>query len=149
MERSTILELKKQLERLTLERLRKETAKIILSDRLIIERKQAELRSGSSSVQGEIIGYYKSESYKAFKQSINPYANGTVDLILTGSTKDNLKVISLGEGEFALESTDSKWAGLVERYGDNITRINIRSFEGLEKLTYAPLLIERMLQIMK
>jgi hypothetical protein len=149
MEKLTILELKKKLERLTLPRIRSETAKIILKDRLIIQRKQDELKSGSSSKEGEIIGEYASESYAIFKERKNPLAGGTVDLILTGSTKNNLKVISLGNGEFELESTDIKWNSLVEKYGDNITLINFRIFNGLQQTEYAPKLMERLRQIMK
>lgn len=83
------------------------------------------------------------------KQSSNPLAGGTVDLILTGSTIKNLQVVSLGNGEFYLYSTDHKWEGLVEKYGKQIQYVNQEYFEGLQKHNYAPLLIERMREIIR
>ena len=79
----------------------------------------------------------------------NPLAGGTVDLILTGSTIRHLQVVSLGNGEFYLYSTDSKWPDLIAKYGKQIQYINADFFKGLQVNDYAPKLMERLRQIMK
>lgn len=89
------------------------------------------------------------QEYRLFKLSINPLAGGTVDLILTGSTIKHLQVVSLGNGEFELYSTDHKWPDLVAKYGNQITKINSEFFKGLQKHEYAPKLIERMREIIR
>jgi hypothetical protein len=98
---------------------------------------------------GGVIGYYRNPEYQMMKQQANPLAGGTVDLILTGSTIKHLQVVSLGNGEFYLYSTDAKWIGLVEKYGKQIQYINKEYFQGLQVNEYAPKLIERLTQLMK
>jgi hypothetical protein len=148
MEKLTILELKKKLERLTLPRIRSETAKIIRETPELVFRKQDEFRQGENP-DGGVIGYYRNPEYQMMKMASNPLAGGTVDLILTGSTIRHLQVVSLGNGEFYLYSTDSKWPDLISKYGKQIQYINSDFFKGLQKNDYAPKLMERLRQIMK
>lgn len=148
MEKSTIAELIKKLERLSLPRLRKETEKIVRNTPYLVFRKQDEFRQGENP-DGGVIGYYRNAAYKMMKQQANPLAGGTVDLILTGSTIKNMQVVSLGNGEFYLYSTDYKWPSLIKKYGKQIQFINDEYFEGLQKNNYAPLLIDRMREIIK
>lgn len=148
MEKSTIYGLIKKLEKLTLPKLRSETEKIVKGTPYLVFRKQDEFRHGENP-DGGVIGYYRNPEYRMMKQSSNPLAGGTVDLILTGSTIKNLQVVSLGNGEFYLYSTDHKWEGLVEKYGKQIQYVNQEYFEGLQKHNYAPLLIERMREIIR
>ena len=152
MEKLTLLELKNKLDRLTLTRLRRETEKIIRSSPSLVFRKQDEFRQGENP-DGTTIGEYSrspmGQEYRLFKLSLNPLAGGTVDLILTGSTIKNLQVVSLGSGEFYLYSTDPKWPSLVEKYGNQIIRINKEHFNGLQKHEYSHALISRMREIMR
>lgn len=148
MERSTLKELIQKLERLTLPRLRRETEKIIRSNPELIFRKQDEFRHGQRP-DGSIIGYYRNPEYQAMKQAANPMAGGTVDLILTGSTIGHLVVVPLGNGEFELYSTDYKWPALLKKYGGDLKLINKEHFIGLQQHEYAPLLTERMREIIK
>lgn len=148
MERSTIKELLKKLDRLTLQRIEKETEKIIKKDPSLLNRKKAEFREGKNP-DGSDIGDYKSQEYRLFKMAMNPFADGHVDLFLTGSTWEKLRVVPLGNGGFVLESTDYKWGKLIEKYGEQIELIDVGTFEQIQKNNYAPQLIERMRQIMK
>lgn len=148
MERSTILELKKKLDRLTLPRIRKETEKIVKGTPDLVFAKQDEFKHGKNP-DGGVIGYYRNEEYKLMKAMANPLAGGTVDLILTGSTIKHLQVVSLGNGEFYLYSTDHKWPALIKKYGKQIQYISGEHFKGLQKNDYAPLLVERLRQIIK
>ena len=147
MEKLTLHQLNDKLKRLTLPKIRLETEKIIRNNPQLVFRKQDEFRHGENP-DGSTIGLYRSEEYRMMKQQMNPLAGGTVDLILTGSTIKNLQVVSLGNGEFKLYSTDHKWNDLVAKYGKQIEVISLKHFEGLQKHDYAPLLIERLRQIM-
>lgn len=148
MEKSTIQELLKKLDKLTLPRIRSETEKIVKKDPSLLNRKRAEFREGLNP-DGSNIGDYRNEEYRLFKMSMNPFADGHVDLFLTGATSRGLHVVSLGNGEFLLESTDYKWGKLIEKYGEQIEAISPEMFEKIQKNNYAPLLIERMRQIIK
>ena len=130
MKKLTLGDLKSGLERLTLKVLEKEVETIILKDDEIIFQKQDEFEVGQNP-DGTAIGEYKDEDYRLFKMQINPLAGGKVDLILTGSTKSKLRVKALGNGEFILWSEDWKWPMLVEKYGQQITKISKRKFEEL------------------
>jgi len=146
MERLSMGSLKSKLKKLTKPILKKETETIILRDREIVKRKKAELKGGVRP-SGAIIGTYRSERYRLFKLQLNPLARGNVDLILTGSTKDQLYLVSLKDGSFTFESADPKWKGLVEKYGEEVKGINADVFRGLQQTRYAPELIQRMREI--
>lgn len=146
MQRSTLEGLKRKLEKLTLGKIRQETEKIIKKDPSLLNRKRAEFREGKNP-DGSNIGDYRSEEYRLFKLNMNPFADGHVDLFLTGSTWERLRVISLGNGEYLLESTDPKWGRLIEKYGEQIELISPEVFERIQKNNYAPQLIERLQKI--
>lgn len=139
-------ELKRRLRKLSKKTLQKETEKIILKDEEVVKRKKAELRGGVRPT-GQIIGEYRSESYRLFKLNKNPLAGGKVDLILTGSTKDKLYLVSVTDGRFTFESADPKWQGLVEKYGEEIKGVNADVFRGFQQTIYAPELVEKMKEI--
>ena len=68
---------------------------------------------------GEIGQYSKSQlgqSYRAFKLNKNPSARGTVDLILTGSLSNKLKIRKLGS-LFEVVSLDYKFKAIGGKYG--------------------------------
>lgn len=143
MQKSNLGKLKRQLLKLPLRKLQKETEKIILQDRQIVLRKKAELKTGSNP-DGSSIGVYRSAEYRIFKMQLNPLAGGKVDLILTGSTRDKLYVESLGNGKFTIKSKDEKWELLTSKYGNAIEAINVDVFNGFQKTIYAPKLISKM-----
>ena len=146
MKKLSMGELRRKLQMLKKPVLQKETKEIILQDKEIVRRKKAEFKGGTRP-DGTIIGEYRSESYRLFKLQKNPLAGGKVDLILTGSTKDKLYLVSLENGEFTFESADPKWASLVEKYGEEVKGINANVFRGLQQTRYAPDLVDRMKQI--
>lgn len=68
------------------------------------------------SVDGGIIGEYRSEDYRQYKIGINPQAGGFVDLHDTGSLADLLTVKKSGS-LFEIYSTDSKFQMIGKKYG--------------------------------
>lgn len=69
------------------------------------------------SVEGGLIGQYRSPKYRSFKMMLNPTANGNVDLILTGKLKRGLALQQQGNTTFLLYSTDKKYEKIGEKYG--------------------------------
>lgn len=69
------------------------------------------------SVRGGIIGRYREPIYAEYKRSLNPNANGTVDLMLTGSLVDHLTLKKISEGVYQVISTDEKYTKLAAKYG--------------------------------
>ena len=69
------------------------------------------------SVNGGIIARYRNPIYAEMKQALNPKAGGTVDMILTGSTVENLTLRKISEGIYQIFSTDEKYATLAKKYG--------------------------------
>ena len=58
------------------------------------------------------------EKYAPFKHNLNPKAgDGNVDLTLTGSLGNNLKLIKKSTVTFEVISTDLKFEKLVDQYG--------------------------------
>lgn len=143
MQKITLGKLRTNLQKLTLPVVQELTADIIVADKKIIARKRDEFKAGFNP-DGSRIGIYQSESYRIFKMEKNPFADGYVDLILTGSLKEGLKVEHIGDGKYILLSTDSKWEELQEKYGEQIQLINEEHFARLQKVEYAPQLIKAM-----
>lgn len=65
---------------------------------------------------GDLIGYYRDIDYAIFKQTINPSAGGDVDLILTGSLSNKIKLVLSGKG-IEVISTDDKFDAISDKYG--------------------------------
>jgi hypothetical protein len=72
--------------------------------------------SWGRGVNGGEIGQYRSQDYKAFKLNKNPSARGTVDLILTGSLSNKLKIRKMGS-LFEVVSLDQKFKKIGDKYG--------------------------------
>ena len=143
----TPLQLKTNLQRFTIPVLQKEVAEVVLGTPDLVFRKQDEMQMGENP-DGSSIGEYSSSpmgrEYAVFKQHINPMAGGSVDLILTGSTRDKMKAQYLGSGKYTLNSTDHKWSGLKEKYGQQISGINNDFWNALQKFEYAPQLFNNI-----
>lgn len=139
-------QLRDKLKRVSAPVIETSATKIILQDHKAIERKQDELEFGVNP-DGSIIGTYASKEYEDFKRLINPNANGRVDLILTGSTRNKFKVDYLGNKTFRISSSDEKWQHLVAKYGEQIQGISLDVWNDLQKTRYAPLLVQEMKRI--
>ena len=118
-------------------------SQIITKDKKILDRKRDELKAGVKPDGGDI-GDYQSDSYSVFKQSINPFAGGKVDLILTGAYERAIKVLSLGSSKFTLRSSDKKRGALIEKYGIENEGINEEIWNKLQKFDYAPELFNKI-----
>lgn len=70
--------------------------------------------------EGGIIGTYKSAEYALFKHSINPLAGGNVDLTLTRSLRNELRLFPLGNGDIKIFSSDEKALVIAEKYGEDV-----------------------------
>lgn len=83
-----------------------------------------QLASGRDSEGSKLSPKYRNKSYAAKKNRINP-APGmwNPDLILTGAFTGSLNVSVSGQN-INFSSGDSKKAGLVKKYGDNIFGLN-------------------------
>jgi hypothetical protein len=78
-----------------------------------------EQQMGGLNSAGEILGTYAEGPYKVFKESLNPAADGNVDLRLTGSFHNSF-YIEAERFPVYIRARDSKEPKLVERYGEEI-----------------------------
>jgi len=73
------------------------------------------------SVLGGVIGEYSSsplgQEYKAYKISLNPSANGTVDLTLTGALGAGLAIKKATQNDYKIFSVDRKYNMIGAKYG--------------------------------
>lgn len=65
---------------------------------------------------GSLIGYYRDIEYAIFKQSINPSADGDVDLIVSEQLVNNIKTV-LSNKNIEIVSTDVKFESISLKYG--------------------------------
>jgi hypothetical protein len=93
---------------------------LIIFDEANITDKVKKRWSWGRGVNGGEIGQYSKsqlgQSYKAFKLNKNPSARGTVDLILTGSLSNKLKIRKMGS-LFEVVSLDHKFKKIGDKYG--------------------------------
>lgn len=89
---------------------------IVLNTANVVTDVRNRLEYGQS-VRGGIIGTYREPMYAEYKRNLNPNANGTVDMILTGSLVDNLTLKKISEGVYQVISTDDKYTKLAAKYG--------------------------------
>lgn len=69
------------------------------------------------SIDGGVIGTYSNDEYAMYKASINPLANGNVDLTLTGSLGEKIQIKKVGNNNFEIFSTDEKYKKIGKKYG--------------------------------
>ena len=94
---------------------------------------------------GDIIGTYKSRTYRAFKVVANSKAGGLVDLTLTGSLGNKLKVKKKGSLNYEIFSTDTKYKMIADKYG--IEQFNLSQDQ--QKQLFDELYIEAINQYMQ
>ncbi len=127
-------------------------AEIVTKDNTILQAKRNRLSQGLAP-NDEIIGRYRNADYAVFKQSINPRANGNVDLILTGSFSNQLFVKSLNNSRFLFDSRDEKAPMLFGRSyhqgvnGKVLRGLDKQTFDDLQRKDYAYDLISYIKQI--
>lgn len=99
-------------------------ATIAMSDQKILkERKVNEFTKGIRP-DGEIIGNYRSQSYAAYKNRLNPLAgSGKVDLMLTRSFTNKM-FLKRSNREYIFGSSDIKAGTLIGKYGLDIMGLN-------------------------
>lgn len=135
MARVSAAEMSRKLTRV-LPMIQPEVAKIIQRSPELIREKTQEFKRGEMP-DGSRIGYYSNSplgrAYRSYKQSLNPMASGTVDLILTGQFTRGLFVESKGNSRFLFDSNDDKTPDLVEEYGQDIMGINPDAFYNLQR----------------
>jgi hypothetical protein len=127
--------------------LQKEVEKIVLTDTKIRELKRDEFERGRNPDGSAISPAYRSASYKAFKQSTNPKAQGRVDLIFTGAFVNQLFQKSLGSSKFLFDSQNEKTSMLRGKYGKRIFGLNKETFLELQQTDYRDKLVRKIRQI--
>lgn len=110
---------------------------IILNDQRLKERKIDEFRRGKRP-DDTLIGFYRDVHYAIFKQEINPLAGGDVDLILTGSFTNQMRVEKVAPTRYTFNSSDSKTPMLVGKYGEDIMGINDEWWNNRQIEVYLP-----------
>lgn len=82
----------------------------------IIKKVKDRLKHGESVFGNGPVGYYKQQWYSDFKRSLNPLADGNVDLFRHGNLFKGITIQLFGNGH-KIFSTDEKYDGLAEKYG--------------------------------
>ena len=83
----------------------------------ILKLAKDRMKRGESVYGSGPIGYYQSKWYREFKEVLNPFARGTVDLYLTGSLQSAMEIRKAYNGYYFILSTDQKYFSLAEKYG--------------------------------
>jgi hypothetical protein len=133
----------------------------MVNEELIKDEKTIKILKEQDFLQGDIYGndtyslYHPNNSYEAnqkagyklyepFKNSLNPLANGHVDLILTGAFVDAMYLLKPKQGRYKFGNTDKKRNILKEMYGDNIFGLNQNVFNKYQKEIIAPRFLRRI-----
>ena len=103
-------------------------AEIVLSDQKRLKEEKINEWEQGIRPDGDKIGTYRDAEYAIFKDSINPIANGYVDLLLTRQTANSLFVHRANQPrEFLFGMNDIY--NLVGEYGLDILGLNQETFE--------------------
>lgn len=73
---------------------------------------------------GDIIGGYRSDAYRAMKEAMNPMAGGNVDLIYEGDFVSSLFFDNTTNKLIDIDASDSKRGKLVGKYGEGIFEVS-------------------------
>ena len=123
--------------------IQQEVQKIVERDNLnLVEQKKTEFERGLRP-DGTLIGDYRSESYRIFKQSLNPLAGGHVDLMLTKAFISSMFVKPFGKG-YIFDASNNKTDKLKGQYGLDIMGLNQEWFNQRQREVYRDLLIEKI-----
>jgi hypothetical protein len=86
---------------------------------------------GQDSADG-IIGEYNWKEYGQMKAQMNPFADGKVDLRLTGAFHKAMNA-NINGNVMVIDSTDSKRNKLVAKYGEEIFGLNTKNKKRYKK----------------
>lgn len=130
-------EIKRRIERINkISVLRRKVKEIVLADNNLPDAKASEFQEGMLPDGGRI-GFYQNQVYANFKRRMNPQANGTVDLMLTGAFIDSFFVKSRGNSKFTFDANDEKTGMLKDKYGNEIMGLNQETFNTIQKEVYS------------
>lgn len=120
-----ILELNKRLQNLDIDLLKEQSVR--KSSREIIQFNQYQLRQGMTSDDKMIVPFY-SKSWGTYKKTLSSYGlDGLkVNLFDTGMFQKNMYLI-VDNGEYFVNSTDSKTRDLTDKYSSKIFGIGNKS----------------------
>lgn len=142
---------------LTLSKQREIVEELILKDEKTLKLlKEQDYLEGDIYGNGDYATYHPNNSYEVnrkagynlyepFKASLNPLANGKVDLILTGAFVDAMYLLKPKAGKYLFGNRDKKRNILKEMYGENIFGLNQKVFDKFQKDIIYP----RHLRILK
>lgn len=116
-------------------------AQIVLNDQKELKKAKIDEFERGELPDGNRIGYYRDKNYREFKQTLNPLASGTVDLILTGRTVSTLFVRRSGSPRAYIFGMNDRY-NLIGKYGIDILGLNEQTFEQREARAYAPELVK-------
>lgn len=89
---------------------------------LITDRQKGQMLEGVNA-KGARIGRYRNPAYAQMKAAMNPVANGSVDLLLTGDFYRGIYTEARGD-TIVIDSTDEKTDSLAKKYGEIIFGLN-------------------------
>lgn len=118
---------------------------ILTNQEIIVKQVKERWEKGESSVGG-IIGRYRWEDYRMFKESMNPLAGGNVDLILTGKLSNGLAVRKYGS-IYQVYSKDEKYHDIGEKYGYEEYGLTKEQMDEFYEFIYSKVMIEMLNQI--
>lgn len=125
----------------------------MVNEELIKEESNLKQLKEQDYLEGDIYGdgsneSYRSKNYEIFKSQKNPLAGGAVDLILTGSFVDAMKLNKPNQGKYLFGNTDSKRNMLVEKYGIGIMGLNQNVFNKFQIDIISPRFIRKLKNIL-
>jgi hypothetical protein len=123
------------------------TQKVVLSDNEALKQRKIDEFTVGERPDGTRIGVYKDAEYYFFKREINPFANGYVDLMLTRSFVNSMKVNPFTKGTYLFRANDPNDLG--NRYGIDIFGLNQEWFEKRQKEIYVYPLLRQIKQYAK
>ena len=86
---------------------------------------------------GDLIGFYASESYALDKNKSNSLAGfGNVDLVLTGSLWKGIQIDFTSQTQAEVFSTDEKFDDISEKYGDWNFNLSVKEKEWLDEMVF-------------
>lgn len=117
---------------------------IVLSDNNALKDRKIEEFTYGKRPDGSIIGRYQDTEYAIFKQTINPKANGNVDLMVMRSFVGKMQVVPRSKRGFLFYSSDEKQDRLIGKYGIDILSINQEYFNQRQASLYSIVLVQQI-----
>lgn len=120
MDLNQLKKLQSRLRQINRQKVEKLFEEEVLADEETITQKVKDRWDRGLRPSGEIIGTYKNAEYALFKNTINPLANGNVDLTVTRALRNGLTIFPRGKGNFDIFSTDNKAVNIADKYGIDV-----------------------------